>query len=84
VLPLPITITNFGDLKLNITDYPEIVVYRYHLMAIFYSRDELSLTAAGESIALTVPASHKELPMLVEAGKQKREEFKQAAQEKVS
>jgi hypothetical protein len=66
---------------MNITDYPSDGVYRHHFMAIFYSRDELSLTAAGESIALTVPAGHKELPMLVEAGKQKREEFKQAAQE---
>jgi hypothetical protein len=69
---------------MNITDYPTITRYRYHLMAIFYSRDELSLTAAGESIALTVPANHPERALLVEAGKQKREEFKQAAQEKVS
>jgi hypothetical protein len=69
---------------MNITDYPTITRYRHHFMAIFYSRDELSLTAAGESIALTVPATHPELALLVEAGKQKREEFKQAVQEKVS
>jgi hypothetical protein len=84
VLPLPITITNFGDLKLDITDYPNITRYRHHLMAIFYSRDELSLTDAGISIDLTVPAKHPERALLVEAGKQKREEFKQAAQEKIA
>jgi hypothetical protein len=69
---------------MNITDYPSIVVYRHHLMAIFYSRDELSLTDAGISIDLTVPAKHPERALLVEAGKQKREEFKQAAQEKIA
>jgi hypothetical protein len=69
---------------MNPNDYPSIVVYRYHLMAIFYSRTELSLTDAGISIDLTVPANHPERALLVEAGKQKREEFKQAAQEKVS
>jgi hypothetical protein len=84
VLPLPITITNFGDLKLNITDYPKIEVYRHHLMAIFYSRDELSLTDAGISIDLTVPAKHPERALLVEAGKQKREEFKQEGNKNVN
>jgi hypothetical protein len=56
--------------------YPAIVIYRHHYMAILYSQDDKALTAVGNCIASLVPAGHAELPMLVEAGKQRREELK--------
>lgn len=76
---------------MQLTDYPSIVTYRHHFMAIYYSRDNLALDAAGFSIEKTVPVNHSELPVLFEAGKQRREELtgipnwnrKQAIQDQV-
>jgi phosphopantetheinyl transferase (holo-ACP synthase) len=58
---------------------PNIKKYHYHYAAIFYSRDEASLKAAGDSIGKTVPATHKEIPLLDEAYRQKRAELRAAA-----
>jgi hypothetical protein len=58
---------------------PAITKYHHHYAAIFYSRDELSLDAAGLSIKATVPAKHPELPLLYEAGRVKRAELREAA-----
>jgi hypothetical protein len=58
---------------------PNIKKYHYHYAAIFYSRDEASLEAAGDSIKKTVPATHKEIPLLDEAYRQKRAELRAAA-----
>jgi hypothetical protein len=71
-------------LKMNRTDYPEIEVYRYHFMAILASETNAELTAVGESIAKTVSATHKELPLLVEAGQQRRQELADKFQESKS
>jgi hypothetical protein len=58
---------------------PNIEKYHYQYAAIFYSRDKESLKAAGVSIKKTVPASHKEIPLLDEAYRQKRAELRAAA-----
>jgi hypothetical protein len=58
---------------------PNIKKYHYHYAAIFYSRDEASLEAAKVSIKNTVPATHKEIPLLDEAYRQKRAELRAAA-----
>jgi hypothetical protein len=71
-------------LKMNRSDYPEIEVYRYHFMAILASETNAELTAVGESIAKTVSATHKELPLLVEAGQQRRQELADKVQESKS
>ncbi len=65
------------------TSYPSIVVYRHHFMAIFYSRDGLALTAAGESIQKTVPVTHPEFDALIGAGQEKRKEFEEQKQEAI-
>jgi hypothetical protein len=61
---------------LTTTSYPSIVIYRHHFMAILYSQDDKALTAVGNCIAALVPAGHIELPMLVAAGQERREEIK--------
>jgi hypothetical protein len=58
---------------------PNIKKYHYHYAAIFYSRDEASLEAAKDSIKNTVPATHKEIPLLDEAYRQKLAELRAAA-----
>jgi hypothetical protein len=58
---------------------PNIKKYHYHYASIFYSRDEASLEAAKDSIKKTVPATHKEIPLLDEAYRQKRAELRAAA-----
>jgi hypothetical protein len=57
---------------------PNIKKYHYHYAAIFYSRDEANLKAAGDSIKKTVPANHNEIPLLDEAYRQKRAELRAA------
>ena len=66
---------------MNRSDYPEIEIYRYHFMAILASETNAELTAVGESIQKTVAAGHKELPMLVAAGQQRRQELTEAKKE---
>jgi hypothetical protein len=63
-----------GNLKK--TDYSEIRIYRYHFNAICLCKTDLQLTAVGESIGRVVPDGHIELPMLVAAGKERREELR--------
>jgi hypothetical protein len=53
-------------------------------MAILASETNAELTAVGESIAKTVSATHKELPLLVEAGQQRRQELADKFQESKS
>lgn len=65
---------------MKLTDYLEIIRYRYIFNAIVYSSDDKALTAVGDCINATVPADHTETPMLVEAGKQRREELKLKAE----
>lgn len=55
--------------------YPQISQYRYHLAAIYYSTTQASLTEVGECIGKTVPQDHPEFALLVEAGRQKRQEL---------
>jgi hypothetical protein len=66
---------------MNRTDYPSLLVYRHHFMAMLASETNAELTAVGESIDKTVPATHKELPLLVEAGQQRRQELAEKVQE---
>jgi hypothetical protein len=61
---------------LTTRSYPTIQIYRYHLAAIVASETSRELTATGESIQATVPANHPELPMLIRAGQERREEIK--------
>jgi hypothetical protein len=64
------------------TDYPEITTYRYHFHAILQSVSNAELTAVGESIGKTVPAGHRELPMLVAAGAERRKELAESKEDK--
>jgi hypothetical protein len=58
---------------------PAIEKFHHHYAAIYYSRDKAALRAAGESIKVTVPAGHEELPKLTLAYTEKMSEFKETA-----
>lgn len=60
---------------MNKDSYPSITRYRYHFAAIYYSTTQASLTEVGECIGKTVPTDHPEFVLLVEAGRQKRQEL---------
>lgn len=55
--------------------YPNIVRFRYHFAAIYYSSSMAGLTEVSSCIRATVPADHPEFALLVEAGRQKRQEL---------
>lgn len=57
------------------TDYPSIEIYRYHFNGILQSATNANLDAVGESIVATVQPGHREYPLLMEAGKKRRQEL---------
>jgi hypothetical protein len=64
-------------------DNPGISEFGYIHRAFLVSTDEAALDAAWQTVIFTVPAGHKELPMLHQAAKLRQSELRQqAAKEK--
>lgn len=60
-------------------NHPSIKEFAYICQAFLYSEDEAGLNAAWQTVIFTVPADHKELPLLHQAAKARQAELRKAA-----